>query len=99
MTDQDGSDNAVELSTTESVAGREIQSNLGLVVGSEKLGWGGTDNVEKKTQVAIERLTSAAENINADAVIGLRIGSVASESDDMYASIVCYGTAVKLKSE
>lgn len=99
MTYQSGSDNSVELSTTESVAGREIQSNLGLVVGSEKLGWGGTDNVEEKTQVAIERLTSAAENINADAVIGLRIGSVASESDDMYASIVCYGTAVKLKSE
>lgn len=97
MTHQDGSSNAIELSTTESVAGREVQNNLGLVVGSEKLGWGGTDNVEEKTQTAIDRLTSAAQNINADAVIGLRIGSVASESDDMYASIVCYGTAVTLK--
>ncbi len=97
MTSESGSDQSIQLSTTNSIAGYEIGSNLGLVVGAEKLGWGGTDNIEEKTQAAIERLTSAAENIGADAVIGLRINAVASESDDMYAGILCYGTAIKLR--
>ncbi len=95
-------DSAVLLTTTSFVPGREIDSILGLVSGAEKLGRGGTNNVEEKTQDAIERLTSAAQNIRADAVIDLRITPIQPAgqhgSDDNY-SVLCYGTAVKLKSE
>ena len=67
-------------------------------MGAEKLGRGGTSNVEEKTQDAVERLMSAAKLIEADAVIGLKIRPIqptADGSDSNY-SILCYGTAVKL---
>ena len=89
----------VLLSTTDFIAGREIESNLGLVVGSEKLGSGGTSNVEEKTQDAVNRLIKAALAIGADAVIGLRIDSIRPTSDgaDRHMSMLAYGTAVKLR--
>ena len=93
---------SVILTTTNSVPGREIDSILGLVLSAEKLGRGGTNNVEEKTAGAIERLTAAAQNIEADAIIDIKINPVQPAgqhgSDDNY-SILCYGTAVKLKSE
>ncbi len=94
-------DGPVLLTTTSFVPGMEIESILGLVVGAEKLGRGGTNNVEEKTQDTIERLTSAAQHIDADAVIEMKIDPVQPAgqhgSDDNY-SVLCYGTAVKLKS-
>ena len=87
------------LTTTNFVPGFEISSIIGLVVGAEKLGRGGTNNVEEKTAEAIERLTIAAQNIDADAIIDLKIHPVQPAgqggSDQNY-SIMCYGTAVKL---
>ena len=92
----------VVLTTTSFVPGREIESILGLVSGAEKLGRGGTSNVEEKTAEAIERLTITAQNIQADAVIDLRINPIqpsGQHGSDQNYSVFCYGTAVKLKSE
>ena len=86
------------MSTTGFIAGRDIQSNLGVVVGSEHFQWRNSDDVEVKTQAAIRGLTNAARNIQADVVIGLRIESVTSE-EHTGEHIVCYGTAVKLKPQ
>jgi uncharacterized protein YbjQ (UPF0145 family) len=95
------SDKPLLLTTTSFVPGMEIDSILGLVVGAEKLGRGGTNNVEEKTQEAIERLTTAAQHVGADAVIELKISPVQPAgqhgSDDNY-SVLCYGTAVKLRA-
>ncbi len=97
-----GREASVLLTTTNFVPGREIETILGLVSGAEKLGRGGTNNVEEKTADAINRLTKAAQNIQADAVIDLRINPIQPSgqhgSDDNY-SLFCYGTAVKLKPE
>ena len=97
-----GREKSVLLTTTSFVPGKEVDTILGLVVGTEKLGRGGTNNVEEKTQAAIERLTNAAQQIDADAVLDLRIKPLQPAgqhgSDDNY-SVLCYGTAVKLKAE
>ena len=84
------------------IPGYEIDSILGLVSGAEKLGRGGTNNVEEKTAEAINRLTAAAQNIYADAVIDIRINPIqpsGQHGSDQNYSVFCYGTAVKLKSE
>jgi uncharacterized protein YbjQ (UPF0145 family) len=97
-----GRNPSVLLTTTNFVPGYAIESILGLVVGAEKLGRGGTSNVEDKTAEAIERLTSAAQNIEADAVIDLRISSIqpaGQHGSDQNYSVFCYGTAVKLMNE
>ena len=97
-----GKETPVVLTTTSFVPGREIESILGLVSGAEKLGRGGTSNVEEKTAEAIERLTAAAQNIEADAVIDLRINPIqpsGQHGSDQNYSVFCYGTAVTLKSE
>lgn len=97
-----GRESAVILSTTASIPNREIDSVLGVVIGAEKLGRGGTSNVEEKTAEAIERLTSAARNIEADAIIDLRINPIqpsGQHGSDQNYSVFCYGTAVKLKPE
>ena len=92
----------VTLTTTNFVPGYGIDSILGLVVGAEKLGRGGTNNVEEKTVEAIERLTVAANNIQADGVIDLRIDLIqpaGQHGSDQNYSMLCYGTAVKLKPQ
>ena len=97
-----GREASVILTTTNFIPGQEIDSILGLVSGAEKLGRGGTNNVEEKTAEAIERLTVAARNIEADAVIDLRINPVqpsGQHGSDQNYSMFCYGTAVKLKNE
>ena len=97
-----GKEMPVVLTTTSFVPVREIESILGLVSGAEKLGRGGTSNVEGKTAEAIERLTAAAQNIQADAVIDIRINPIqpsGQHGSDQNYSVFCYGTAVKLKSE
>ncbi len=97
-----GRNPSVLLTTTNFVPGYAIESILGLVVGAEKLGRGGTSNVEDKTAEAIERLSSAAQNIEADAVIDLRISSIqpaGQHGSDQNYSVFCYGTAVKLMNE
>ena len=97
-----GREASVLLTTTNYIPGREIDTILGLVSGAEKLGRGGTNNVEEKTAEAINRLTVAAQNIQADAVIDLRINPIqpsGQHGSDQNYSVFCYGTAVKLKPD
>ena len=97
-----GREAPVILTTTSFVPGREIQSVIGLVSGAEKLGRGGTNNVEDKAAEAVDRLTTAAQNVQADAVIDLRINPIqpsGQHGSDQNYSVFCYGTAVKLKSD
>ena len=97
-----GRESPVIITTTTFIPGYEIDSILGLVSGAEKLGRGGTNNVEEKTAEAIDRLTVAARNIEADAVIDLRIYPIqpaGQHGSDQNYSVFCYGTAVKLKSD
>lgn len=97
-----GRERTILLTTTASVPGREIESLIGLVVGAEKLGRGGTNNMEEKTAEAVERLTDAARNVDADAVIDLTINPIqpsGQHGSDQNYSVFCYGTAVKLKPE
>ena len=86
----------MELSTVDNIPGREIESNLGLVVGSSKLGGGGTNNVESTSEDAVNRMISAAQHIGADGIVGLNFRPMMSETADSYAAIFVYGTAVKL---
>ena len=86
----------MELSTIDTIPGREIERNLGLVVGSSKLGGGGTGNVESTSEDAVNRMIAAAAHIGADGIVGINFRPMMSETADSYAAIFVYGTAVKL---
>lgn len=88
----------MEISTTDTLPGRDVSSNVGLVFGASKLGSGGTSNVEKAVEEAVGRMISAAEDARADAIIGVTFRPMMSESADAYASVFVYGTAVRLES-
>ncbi len=95
------SEDAVLLTTTDFVPGREIDHIIGLVVGAVKLESGGTNKVEERTAESIERLIEAAHDIGADAVIDVHINPIqpaGQGGNDKNYSILCYGTAVRLKS-
>lgn len=89
----------MELSTIDLIPGREIDRNLGLVVGSSKLGGGGTGNVESTSEDAVTRMIAAAEHIGADGIVGVNFRPMMSETADSYAAIFVYGTAVKLAEQ
>ncbi len=89
----------MDLSTVDNIPGREIARNLGLVVGSSKLGGGGTNNVESTSEDAVNRMIAAAEHIGADGVIGINFRPMMSETADSYAAMFVYGTAVKLAEQ
>ena len=70
-----------------------VQRNLGVA---------GRTTLRRRLLRAIDRLTTAAENIGADAVIDLRIDPIqpsGQHGSDQNYSVFCYGTAVKLKDE
>ena len=87
----------VLLATTDFIPGREVSDHLGLVVGALKLGMGGTSKIEDISASSTGRLSAAAQQLGADAVIGLRFSTVSAQGSDHNSGIFCYGTAVKLK--
>lgn len=89
----------MEISTTDSIPGREVARNYGLVFGASKLGSGGTSNVESAVEDAVTRMISGAQHAGADAIIGVTFRPMMSESADAYASVFVYGTAVRLESD
>ena len=85
------------VSTTDTVAGREIAEVLDVVVGmvTNPNAAYGQDVRESMRVSALDRLRTNASKIGADAVVGVRFDSLASD----YSSILeytAYGTAVKL---
>ena len=73
--------------------GRDFMSGLKTIVGGEIVGY--TEIIMSARQIATKRMVDEAENLGADAIIGVRYGS--SQVMNGAAEIIAYGTAVKLK--
>lgn len=73
--------------------GRDIAATFKTLVGGEIKGY--TELLTESRNIALKRMIDAAENIGADAVIGVRFGSsaVMQSATELFA----YGTAVKLR--
>jgi len=105
-------DSSIQIATTESIPGQEIEEIidvvLGNVVGDEKVKKDPSE-IERMNDLrekAINVMTEVAENLDADAIIGVDIkssrlpGSKTGGTDSDYyveMEILAYGTAVKLK--
>lgn len=71
--------------------GRDILAGLKTIVGGEIQGY--TDMLIEARNIATERMTKDAENLGADAIVGMRYCT--SAVMEGAAEIVAYGTAVK----
>ncbi len=71
--------------------GRDIMAGLKTIVGGEIAGY--TEMLNEARQIATKRMVDEAEQMGADAVVGVRYGS--STVMASAAEIVAYGTAVK----
>ncbi|MFH1767516.1 MAG: YbjQ family protein [Patescibacteria group bacterium] len=73
--------------------GSDIASGLKSLIGGELMGY--TKLMEETRSQAIERMETAAKNMGADAIVGVRITT--SMIMQGASEILAYGTAVKLK--
>ena len=73
--------------------GRDFMAGLKTIVGGEIAGY--TEMIASARQIATKRMVDEANNLGADAIIGVRYGS--SQVMNGAAEIIAYGTAVKLK--
>lgn len=71
--------------------GRDILAGLKTIVGGEIQGY--TDMLNEARKIATDRMIKEAEELGANAIIGMRYGS--SAVMDGAAEIIAYGTAVK----
>lgn len=71
--------------------GRDFMAGMKGLVGGEIAGY--TEMLNEARQIATKRMADAAEELGADAVIGLRYSSASMMQGA--AEIVAYGTAVK----
>ena len=92
------------MSTTDTVAGRDIAEVLDVVVGISEFGGYHVPEMtqEKQRLLALDRLEDNALKIGADAVVGIRFDSVVIKSSHSYdfeqiVEYTAYGTAVKLR--
>ncbi len=74
--------------------GRDFMAGLKTLVGGEIAGY--TEMLNEARQIATKRMVDDAENLGADAIIGIRYGSAAVMQGA--AEIVAYGTAIKFKN-
>ena len=72
--------------------GRDFMAGMKTLVGGEIVGY--TEMLIEARQIATKRMVDEAEELGADAVIGLRYGS--SQVMDTAAEVLAYGTAVKI---
>ena len=73
--------------------GRDFMAGLKTIVGGEIAGY--TEMIASARQIATKRMVDEANNLGADAIVGVRYGS--SQVMNGAAEIIAYGTAVKLK--
>ena len=73
--------------------GRDFMAGMKTLVGGEIKGY--TEMIREARQIATKRMVDEAEELGADAVVGIRYGSSAVMQGA--AEIIVYGTAVKLK--
>ena len=72
--------------------GRDFMAGMKTLVGGEIVGY--TEMLNEARQIATKRMVDEAEELGADAVIGVRFGS--SMVMQGAAEVVAYGTAVKI---
>ena len=73
--------------------GRDFMAGMKTLIGGEIKGY--TEIIAEARKIATERMIEEAENLDADAIVGVRYGSSAVMQGA--AEIIVYGTAVKLK--
>ena len=73
--------------------GKDIMAGLKTIVGGEITGY--TEMMREARQIATDRMVKEAENMGANAVIGVRYGS--SEAMQGACEMLAYGTAVVIK--
>ncbi|MGF1829987.1 heavy metal-binding domain-containing protein [Photobacterium angustum] len=74
--------------------GRDLMAGLKSIVGGELKGY--TEMLTEARAIATERLVSEAENLGADAIVGVRFTT--SAVTDGASEIMAFGTAVKLRA-
>jgi uncharacterized protein YbjQ (UPF0145 family) len=75
--------------------GKDLMAGLKTLVGGELTGY--NELLTTARQMATKRMVDEAEALGADAVIGLRYGT--SSLMQSAAEVICYGTAVKIRSK
>ena len=75
--------------------GRDFMAGLKTIVGGEIVGY--TEMIMSARQIATKRMVDDANNLGADAIVGVRYGS--SQVMNGAAEIIAYGTAVKLEKK
>lgn len=73
--------------------GRDFMAGMKSIVGGEIVGY--TEMLTEARQLATKRMVDEAEEMGADAIIGVRYGS--SQVMDTAAEVLAYGTAIKFK--
>ena len=73
--------------------GRDFMAGMKTLVGGEIVGY--TEMIREARQMATKRMVDEANELGADAIVGVRYGSSAVMQGA--AEIIVYGTAVKLK--
>ena len=73
--------------------GRDFMAGMKTIVGGEIKGY--TEMIQEARKTATERMIEEAENLGADAIVGVKFGSSAVMQSA--AEVIAYGTAVKLK--
>ncbi|MBQ6389402.1 MAG: YbjQ family protein [Mogibacterium sp.] len=72
--------------------GRDFMAGMKSLVGGEIVGY--TEMLTEARQMATKRMVDEAEELGADAIVGVRYGS--SQVMDSAAEVLAYGTAVKI---
>lgn len=75
--------------------GRDFMAGMKTIVGGEIKGY--TEMIKEARQIATKRMVDEAEEMGADAIVGVRYGSSSVMAGA--AEIIAYGTAVKLKNK
>lgn len=75
--------------------GRDFMAGMKSLVGGELVGY--TEMLIEARQLATKRMVDEAEELGADAIVGVRFGS--SQVMDSAAEVLAYGTAVKIISK
>ena len=71
--------------------GRDFMAGMKTLVGGEIVGY--TEMVNEARAIAVKRMVDEAENLGADAIVGIRFGSTSVMQGA--AEVIAYGTAVK----
>lgn len=74
--------------------GKDFMAGMKTLVGGEIVGY--TEMLNEARQIAVKRMVDEAQELGADAVIGIMYGS--SQVMAGAAEVIAYGTAVKYKS-